>query len=126
MNNIGRTPTCGVHYTYKICLLDSISLTGIADWIGNPTNTTKERKKRANKRTVRKIDKDHIIKIIHNISGGAICAGEKCLKNLWLYQGKSEYDSTLGLQYCSEQCKSSRNYTNISCLQEEKIKIWAI
>ena len=45
MNNIGRTPTCGVHYTYKICLLDSISLTGIADWIGNPINTTKERKR---------------------------------------------------------------------------------
>ena len=49
MNNIGRTPTCGVHYTYKICLFDSISLTGIADWIENPINTTKERKKRANK-----------------------------------------------------------------------------
>ena len=123
MNNIGRTPTCGVHYTYKICLLDSISPTGIADWIENPINTTKERKKRANKRTVKKIDKDHIIKIIHHISGGAICAGEKCLKNLWLYQGKSEYDSTLGLQYCSEQCKSSRKNANIPCLHEEKIKI---
>ena len=45
MNNIGRVPTCKEHFTYKICLADSISIEGIKTWIMHADNTTKERRK---------------------------------------------------------------------------------
>ena len=123
MNNIGRIPTCGEHFTYKICLLDSINLNGISDWIDSPINTIKERKLRANKKVVKKINKDHIIKLIHSIAGGAMCAGEKCLKSLWLYQGKAEYDDKIGLQYCSLKCQNTRPWNNRLNIHEAKINI---
>ena len=39
MNNIGRTPSCKLHYIYKICLMDSLELNTVQTWITHPENS---------------------------------------------------------------------------------------
>ena len=51
MNNIGKIPSCSEHYTYKICLLDSMNLNKIKEWIEDPENTTKNRKQKREKKS---------------------------------------------------------------------------
>ena len=122
MNNIGRVPTCGEHFTYRTCITDCFNVRAIKEWIEDPENNLKERKKRAKKRTVPNPDPNQIIELILNLAGGAACAGEKCGKNLWLYKGESEYDNKTGLQYCSYSCSKSRKKKKINC-HEEKVQI---
>ena len=47
LNNIGRIPSCGEHYTYRTCLMDCMNINGIKEWIEDERNITKERKIRA-------------------------------------------------------------------------------
>ena len=122
MNNIGRVPKCGEHYTYRTCITDCMNIEGIKSWIEDPTNSTKERKKRAKKRAVPSLDANKIIELLLNIAGGATCAGENCAKDLWLYKGESEYDSKTGLQFCSQNCNKSRKKSKIDC-HKEKVRI---
>ena len=122
MNNIGRIPACKEHFTYRTCITDCLNVGAIKDWIEDPENNLKERKKRAKKRIVPSLDANHIIELILNIAGGAVCAGEKCTKNLWLYKGESEYDHKTGLQYCNSRCYSTRKKLKINC-HKEKVQI---
>ena len=122
MNNIGRVPTCGEHYSYRTCITDCLNVNEIKKWILDPSNNTKERKKRAKKRNIPAINADTIIELIFNIAGGANCAGENCAKNLWLFKGESVYDNKTGLQYCSQICYQSRKKKK-GCCHKEKIQI---
>ena len=122
MNNIGRIPTCEEHFTYRTCITDCLNVEAIKAWIEDPENNLKERKKRAKKRIVPHPDANHIIELILNLAGGAICAGEKCGRNLWLYKGESEYDHWTGLQYCSRRCINTRIKRKIDC-HKEKVQI---
>ena len=108
MNNIGRVPTCGDHYTYRACITDCLNVDLIKEWIEDPENCTKERKISAKKRTVPFIDPNLVIDQILNLAGRAACAGANCGKSLWLNKGESEYDSKTGLQYCNRICAKSR------------------
>ena len=108
MNNIGRTPSCKKHYSYKICLMDSMDLNQIQTWITSTDNSTKKRKQRAKKRHIPQLNLDTIINLIYNIAGGASCSGTNCLKSMWLLQGETEFDSSLDLHYCSTSCLNSR------------------
>jgi len=122
MNNIGRIPSCKEHFTYRTCITDCLNVGAIKTWIEDPENSLKERKKRAKKRNVPSLDASHIIELILNIAGGAVCAGEKCARNLWLYKGESEYDHKTGLQYCSSRCYRTRIKKEINC-HKEKVQI---
>ena len=110
MNNFGKLPSCKDHFSFKICLLDSINLENIKNWALSPVNSKKARKKRSKLRFVPKISPDLIINYIYNLSGGTICAGRMCSQTLWLYTGPSEFDTRTNLQYCSTACLTSHNY----------------
>ena len=69
MNNIGRVPTCGDHFTYKVCITDCLNLKTLKDWINDPINCKKERQKRAKKRIIPALDSDLINKLILKIAG---------------------------------------------------------
>ena len=122
MNNIGRVPTCGEHYTYRTCITDCLNIDIIKDWIADPENNIRERKKRAKKRKIASIEPYLVIELILNLAGGAACAGENCGKSLWLYKGDSEYDSKTGLQYCSNSCAKSRKKRRGNC-HKEKVQV---
>ena len=99
MNNFGRLPTCKDHFSFRICLLDTISLETIRNWVTAPENSEKARKKRSRRRFFPKTSPDLIINYIYNLSGGTICAGKNCFQSLWLYTGASEFDTRTDLQY---------------------------
>ena len=109
MNNFGRLPSCKDHFSFRICLLDTINLETIKNWASAPENTEKARKKRSQRRSVPKISPDHLINYIYNLAGGTICAGHSCSQTLWLYTGPSEFDIRTDLQYCTLACLNSRN-----------------
>ena len=87
MNNFGRLPTCKDHFSFRICLLDTINLETIRNWVTSPENSEKARKKRSRRRFVPKTSQDLIINYIYNLSGGTICAGLNCFQSLWLFTG---------------------------------------
>ena len=109
MNNFDRLPSCKDHFSFRICLLDTINLETIKNWASAPENTEKARKKRSQRRSVPKISPDHLINYIYNLAGGTICAGHSCSQTLWLYTGPSEFDIRTDLQYCNLACLNSRN-----------------
>ena len=100
MNNFGRLPTCKDNFSFRICLLDTINLETIRNWVTSPENSEKARKKRSHRRYVPQTSPDLIVNYIYNLSGGTICAGQNCSQSLWLYIGASEFDTRTDLQYC--------------------------
>ena len=122
MSNIGKTPKCGEHFTYTLCLTDSLDKTALSTWLDDPRNTLKQREKRAKKKNTPPLP-DCFLTEIHKMAGGAICAGKQCFTSLWLFKGESEYES-VGLQYCSLHCmKTRKRHKNFNDYHRDRIHI---
>ena len=123
MNNIGRTPSCKLHYSYKICLMDFMDRSLILTWIVDPENTTKQRKKRAKKQNILETSSDNIITDIYNYAGNASCSRLNCTQSLWFYKGPAEFDTKSNLYFCSQVCLNSKSPSDYKNLHSSRIDI---